>query len=237
MTSTQVAEFMQHHRSVGIAHFFVYICDDGFGRSQDSLQASDTTVLHTPFCSTVNMTMRAQNWMINECIQRAAAAHYEWVLSSDIDERLGLRDGLSLSALLDDHRADDVLSLGSVLRWRHPNGSVAGTRLHCETGGFRDRYMCLGYEGHRKHLTRASRLFVANLHFVQSSKRWKQCRNGTTAVTCTIFDLNATDAWLYHESATSRYSKTAWMGRLSRYRNWSRSERDLLIDRVESAKV
>ena len=229
-TGAQVTEFMKHHRAMGIEHFFIYVCHEHFIRNQSSLQASDTTVLHTPFCTTVNMTMRAQNWMINECIQRAAAAHYEWVLSCDVDERLGLRDGLSLPMLLDDHRDFDVITLGSVLRWRHPNGSVAGEAKHCQVRNH-DRNMCIGFEGHRKHLTRAHRMYVANLHFVARGTWVRQCRSngtdGTVAVACNMVDLSASEAWLYHESASAQYSRTAWMGHLNIYRNGTRNQHDV----------
>ena len=220
-TKMQVADFMQHHRAAGITHFFIYTCDADIA-AEATLQAPDTTVLLTTFCATTNMTMRAQNWMINDCIHRSAAAGLEWVLSCDIDERLAFKQGSSLRQLLDEYPTADALTLGSVLRWRHPDGTVAGTRTHCQTRGS-DPATCTGYYGHRKHLTRAHRLFAANLHFILSGTWVRRCRRGMTRDRCEIHDLHASDAWLYHETASPHYSLTAWMDQLHTYQSDSRS--------------
>ena len=217
-TTQQVGAFLDHHREMGISRFFMYVCDADVA-SHISLQSSDTTVLFTTMCTSTNMTMRAQNWMINECIQRAAAANFEWVLSCDIDERLAFEPGLSLQQLLAEHPKADAFTLGSVLRWRHPDGTVAGVRRHCQTRAKPE--MCLGYDGHRKHLTRAHRLFVANLHFILEGEWVRRCRAGHSVDFCHIVHMNSSKAWLYHESATPRYSLRAWMGHLHLYRNES----------------
>ena len=207
----RVATFMKHHRSLGIRHFFVYACDAACG-NHSSFWSSDTTVVITPWCTTIGMSMRGQNYMLNECIQRAAAAGYEWVLSADIDELLTFRPGLSLKTLLAHGVSGaphspavppDVFTFGSRRVWRWPNGTIANNeRVEC-SGRWNEygkphvsRNMCTGFDGHRKHLTRANRIWSANLHFVWTDG----CRTGTKPAQCSVVNLDASDAWLYHEN-------------------------------------
>lgn len=196
-----VNTFMTTHRALGIDRFFIYTCDAA-SANHSSLQQSDTTLILTTFCATSRMTMRGQNWMINDCIHRAAAANVEWVLSCDIDERLAFHPTLGLRELLnsDAARTADVLTLGSKQVWRWPNGTIKNTLLHCFGGSPRkDPRLCIGFYGHRKHFTRAQHVWLANLHFVAVGTYVRRCRDGLAERKCNIVDVRANESWLFHE--------------------------------------
>ena len=181
-------------------------------------QRAETTVLSMPWAMALQLHSRAQNFMENDCVHRAAAHGLEWALSADIDEFLVFNPGATgLQGLL--QRADsgelgrikgvgggkvvNVLTFGSVWvryfylddRARNWDGTI-----HCS-----DNYrgplngkddarakVCAGHAGRRKHLVRTQQMWTVNIHHARN------CRTGVVATVCSIADLSTDEARLLH---------------------------------------
>ena len=226
----KLLNFFAHYRGLelGVLRFFVYACDEQ-SAGLPALAGADTTVVLSPWCMTAPLLARGQNFQLNDCVHRAAAAGIEWVLFCDVDELLVARPGYRLRALLA-NRKFDVYSFGALRVWRWPNGSIVTYRTDCSRPNSMPRDLCIAKDGHRKMLVRARRVWAANIHEIpvdgcRDGAAKATCANpGTnpnpTAVTltvnltlvniiahrCRMTDVSTLDAWMYH------YSGVAFVG-------------------------
>ncbi|CAH0380112.1 unnamed protein product [Pelagomonas calceolata] len=205
-TMRWAAAWLEHYRSLGVAHFFVYAAAPVRG-----LDAADVTLLDVAWlggCRALPKTHHArcaytqnrslvywgQNWVLNDCHQRAAAQGFGWALAVDLDEVLELGPNRTLADLARD--PVDVHTFGSSAERPRPCGApcAAGAapppaRPHCLPRYCGDCERCLGHRGRRKHLSRVARVHGANIHFVSP----RAC-----APPCQVRDHAATNAWLRH---------------------------------------
>ena len=118
---------LSYHRSLGVSWTFVYTTVP----LVEWRRPANTTLLHLPWVWSVAIHQRAQNWMINDCIQRSSSHGYTWALNIDLDEYVVLpRETPTLLALANTAGVGiDVLTFGS-----RPGSSIedAATRKpHC----------------------------------------------------------------------------------------------------------
>ena len=133
-----------------------------------------------------------QNWVLNDCHQRAASQGFGWALAVDLDEVLELGPNRTLADLARD--PVDAHTFGSSAERPRPCGApcAAGAappplKPHCVRCGDCER--CLRNRGRRKHLARLARVVGANIHFVAPRACAPPCRVRDHATTC---------AWLRH---------------------------------------
>ena len=206
----QLETFMATHRALGVDHFFLYACDAA-SVNHSSVRRSDTTVLFTPFCNReqARMIQRGQPFTINDCIHRAAAQRFSWVVSMDIDERLSVGSDLDLHDLLDGNlaRSADVMTIQNVQVWRSRNGSIALQEGRCNSTGFEYVDPKCGKQGYRvktKHIARPHRVFAANIHFIDDgipgSPFYRRCRDGARDIPCSIVHLNLSTLKILEEN-------------------------------------
>ena len=101
LSPAALTSHIDHHASLGVAHTFLYTVDrpaDFISR----LKLKSLTGLHVPWVSHILVHSRAQNWVNNDCVHRAAAHGFDWALSIDIDEFVVFNTSLvtSLSMLV-----------------------------------------------------------------------------------------------------------------------------------------
>ena len=77
-----------YQRKHGFAYAFVYTTFNATSASADPITLANTIVLSMPWAMELPLHSRAQNFMENDCVHRAAAHGFEWALSVDIDEFL-----------------------------------------------------------------------------------------------------------------------------------------------------
>ena len=145
-----------------------------------------------------------QNWVVQDCIHRAAAAGFQHVLSLDLDEFLNFADPLlDIPTYADKflqprahQRSLDVVTFGSTAETlRSPCGDTASLchapppayeniSCHvpdsptCAVKEKRDWRLCGGGCGHRKHLVYAPRILTANIHFASHCKSEQHSQSG-----------------------------------------------------------
>ena len=202
-TTLWAAAWLRHYRRLGVSHFFFYAAAPVRG-----LDAADVTVLdvawlrgcgalktHYARCAYArnrSLVYWGQNWVLNDCHQRAAAQGFGWALAVDLDEVLELGPNRTLADLARD--PVDAHTFGSSAERPRPCGApcVAGAapaplKPHCIRCG--DCARCLRNRGRRKHLSRVARVVGANIHFVAP----RAC-----APPCRVRDHATTEAWLRH---------------------------------------
>ena len=207
---------LSYHRSLGVAWTFVYTTVP----LVDWRRPANTTLLHLPWVWSVAIHQRAQNWMINDCIQRSSSHGYTWALNIDLDEYVVLpRETPTLLALANTAGVGiDVLTFGS-----RPGSSIedAATRKpHCNVA--KSREQCLWYHGLRKHLTRTDFIWRAVVHGVgDTCCHGLDANNKVVGRTCNITNLDASRTYLAHLAEDHSYR--GMPGRaplLDRVRSW-----------------
>lgn len=205
------AAWLRHYRALGISHFFLYAAaplEDWEGGAdltlvhaawlnecRQPLQRGRTHYARCSYAMNRSLAYWGQNWVLNDCHQRAAAAGFGWVLSVDLDEVLALGGNRTLASLTAE--AVDAHTFGSAVEKPRPcvADPCAGRappppqHPHCVRCG--DCEKCLGHRGRRKHLARTGRVGAANIHFVGP----RAC-----APPCAVRDHATTHAWLRHFS-------------------------------------
>ena len=205
-----------YKRAHEFTHTYVYATSDTTSSAANLSTLANTTVLSMPWAMTLQLHSRAQNFMENDCVHRAAAHGLVWALSVDIDEFLVLASGVALrvglQGLLQEAKkaprpharsAVDVLTFGAVwVRRFHYDGRARnweGT-VHCSDNFEGLLYplddprakVCPSHAGRRKHLVRTQHMWAVNIHFARS------CREGLRATACAVTDMSTDEARLLH---------------------------------------
>lgn len=144
-----------------------------------------------------------QNFVLNDCLLRSAAAGAGWVLSVDLDELLALPEGGSLREFAAAAAAArlDVVTFGSALEAPVPCTDAAAAPCaawapFCDARRCADCARCPRNHGRRKHLARAGRVGRANVHFVPGG--------ACAGAPCASRDAPTAEARLRHFSRPSR---------------------------------
>jgi len=180
-----------YHRQLGVSRTFLYttLQHDGWRPPRD------TTLLFMPWVNDFTVHSRAQNWQINDCIQRTAALGIGWALNIDIDEYVVLPPGRQtlLDLLRTEGNSSDVITFGS--RRGSSIGAASASPPDCGGGGAHDPNFCPAHLGHRKHLSRTAAVWSANVHYVAN------CKGGP----CRQTNLSAAHTFLAHIGTESNY--------------------------------
>jgi len=112
----QASQHISYHQQLGVDHTFLYAAPaDKDAAALDRWRVpKGVTLLQLPWLDAFPVWQRGQNFQINDCVHRAAARGFEWVLSLDIDEWLVLPPRTrSLHELVRAAGSVDVFSFGS----------------------------------------------------------------------------------------------------------------------------
>ena len=131
-TTRWAAAWLAHYRSLGVSHFFVYAAAPVRGLDAADVTALDVAWLggcgalktHYARCAYAqnrSLVYWGQNWVLNDCHQRAAAQGFGWALAVDLDEVLELGPNRSLADLARD--PVDAHTFGSAAERPRPCGA------------------------------------------------------------------------------------------------------------------
>lgn len=214
------ARFLDHYRALAVSRFVVYTATDVPGL----FLGDDVALVHVAwlaecaapsdrkrhgarcdFAANRSIMYWGQNFVLNDCLQRAAAEGFDWTLNVDLDELLTFAPPVrDVVAFLEERPSADVVSLGSAVEAPVPCAAqsreapcVSRPPAQPTCAKCADCALCLRNHGRRKHLSRTRRVAKANVHFVQASA----CLGETP---CAIDDTPTHTAWLRHFSRPSR---------------------------------
>ena len=223
--------FMEHYRKLGIAHAYLHTVVAQFPALPTRLPHSFHHVAWLNNCSergqetwalsihnnkanfcylSVEDTIRywGQVWVLNDCIHRAHANGFSWVLSLDVDELLTFAPPTTLPSYIwkkersargevngitfgSNREPDSRGCPRSGVQDGHLQPPVDPTcRGGCTVGNKRNTscaQVCTGSSGHRKHLVFTPDAVAANIHDIE-----------VCAPACHVFDESTEVAWLRH---------------------------------------
>jgi hypothetical protein len=179
-----VLQDVRKHQALGVDHTYIYDteCDVPL-----NIDPTVTTHLCMPWVHNVRILQRGQQWMNHECLLRAARDGWEWVIAKDVDETI-MTSHLRASFAAPEH----IPLLRTLARRRDLDvitfGRMYGQKPQC----IDNPHMCLKWHGYRKWMARASRVWIARIHFVQTCAPER----------CRTLDMNSSEIWLNHSMRT-----------------------------------
>lgn len=204
LASQTVLQDVRSQQRLGVRHTYIYDTD-----CATPYNFPHVTHLCMRWAHNVLIPDRGQNWMINECLLRAASDGWEWALMKDVDESIVFRTPPSVSYPLSvlARRSDvDVITFGRMYDgapqcssswwgWGAWGAWIAWLRGKSVQSIEDDRYMCLGSRGRRKWMSRTTNsVWFGNIHEVRSC-----------VATCRIWNLDSREIWLNHSRVKSTY--------------------------------
>ena len=173
-------DILQHHRrnqNLGFAHTYVYVANSSWRLPPPA--PPGLTLLYTPWVDGMRVATRGQVWQNNDCLHRAAADGFDWVLLADADELLSVPVDEVLSA---QDESVDVVSIGLQQVHNRTAAGVAAAQPSCNSVPLFDLWLrrhkwglfdwlgiseqvCLGGNGRRKNLVRTKRAWACHNHW------------------------------------------------------------------------
>ena len=193
---SNIVEYIDHHRKIGIRHFFIYFtnCSNYLQYElQSVLLNTNMSLLCMPWVNyEKNIHQRGQLWHMNDCVHRARSIGWKWVLFNDIDERLHIS-----STFLNKFSKYDVITFGSKLN----------NKTTCIDARYkRNINMCLRWGGWRKLVVHTMNILNVYVHFEGN------CLNHTNyhPISCKVYNVPADEFWISHKRINNKIIKSLY---------------------------